>query len=84
MSDSSDKSGNSSTPPEKSTVILLIGDIGEVTWRMFIPTIGLALGGVYLDNQMNTGPWLMLTGAILGAVIAGILVKKQLQRVTTK
>ncbi|MBH2007013.1 AtpZ/AtpI family protein [Candidatus Saccharibacteria bacterium] len=84
MSTSSDNSGDSPKPPEKSTVILLISDIGDVTWRMFVPTIGLALGGVYLDRQLDTGPWIMLLGASIGAVIAGILIKKQLQRVNNR
>lgn len=84
MGTSPNDKGESPTPPEKSTVILLLSDIGDTTWRMFVPTVGLALIGVYLDGQWNTAPWMMLIGASLGAVIAGILIKKQLQRVNTK
>lgn len=72
------------TPPERSAVVLLLGDIGDTTWRMFVPTIGLALGGVYLDDIWGTKPWLMLVGAALGAGIAGLLIKQQLQRVNTR
>lgn len=84
MSTSSDNSGDSPTPPEKSTVILLISDIGDVTWRMFVPTVGLALVGVYFDRQFDTAPWIMLVGASIGAVISGMLIKKQLQRVNKR
>ena len=84
MSTSSDNSGDSPKPPEKSTVILLISDIGDVTWRMFVPTVGLALVGMYADRQYETGPWIMLVGASIGAVIAGFLIKKQLQRVNKR
>lgn len=84
MSTSSDKSDKSPTPPEKSTVILLLNDMGSVTWRMFIPIIGFAFVGNYADEQFATGPWIMLAAAGVGAFISGILIKKQLQKVDTK
>ena len=67
------------TPPQRSTVILLLSDIGSTTWRMFLPTIGLALLGQIGDSMTGfTAPWLMLTGAFVGACLAGLLIKKQL------
>jgi hypothetical protein len=39
MKSSPEQSDDSPTPPEKSTVILLLKDIGNVTWRMFAPVI---------------------------------------------
>lgn len=84
MSTSSDKPGESPTPTEKSPVILLLGDLGDTTWRMFIPTVGLAFAGFYLDEIWDTKPWLMLTGAVLGAVLAGLLIRKQLRKVNQR
>lgn len=85
MSTSPNDKGESPNPPtDKSPVILLLGDIGDTTWRMFIPTIGLTLIGVNLDTLYSSAPWGMLAGAALGAIAAGYLIKKQLQRVNTK
>ncbi len=85
MSTSSDKPGDS-TPPstEKSPVVLLLRDVGDTTWRMFVPTIGLTLVGVYLDIRWDTMPWLTLVGAAVGGLIAAFFVKKQLQKVHQK
>ncbi len=75
------QSDDNPTPPTKSTVILLLGTIGDTTWRMFVPTIGLTVAGVYADKSFGTKPWLSAIGVVLGAVIAGLLVKRQLQKV---
>lgn len=69
------------TPPDPSTVILLLGTIGDTTWRMFVPTIGLTVAGVVLDNRLHTKPWMTLIGIGLGTLIATLLVRRQLQKV---
>ena len=70
------------TPPHRSTVVLLLGDIGSTTWRMFVPTVGLAFVGKVADDQLGTtAPWLMLLGASVGAIVAGLLIKRQLTNV---
>lgn len=84
MSTSPNDKGESPVPPERSTVILLLGDIGDTTWRMFVPTIGLTLAGLYIDEQVHSKPWFMVGGIILGAVCAGYLVKRQLQKVNKR
>ncbi len=81
MSTSPTDKGESPTPPEKSTVLLLLGDIGDTTWRLFVPTIGMTIAGVYLDNQIDTKPWLTIAGIVLGIILAAILVRNQLQKV---
>lgn len=55
-------------------------EMADTTWRMFMPTIGLLMVGRYLDRQFGTKPWLMLAGAVLGAMIAAMLIKRQLHR----
>lgn len=57
-------------------------EMADTTWRMFVPTVGLLLVGRYLDRHFGTKPWLMLVGATFGAVLAVMLVKRQLHRTT--
>lgn len=68
-------------PPDKSTVLFLLGTMADTTWRMFIPIIGLTIGGVVLDVNLETKPWFTVAGIILGTVIAGLLVHRQIKRV---
>lgn len=83
MSPSPDGHGNQTRPPEKSTVFLLLGTIADTTWRMFVPTIGLTILGVYLDNTISSKPWMTVLGIIIGTVIAGELIRRQLKANTT-
>lgn len=70
-----------SAPPDTSTVVLLLGTIGDTTWRMFVPTIGLTVLGLIADKALHTTPWLMVGGIILGAFGAFLLVRRQLKEV---
>jgi len=81
MSDESKKPDDSPAPPNVSAVVLLLRDIGDTTWRMFLPTIGLAIIGYIADERLATTPWLFLLGFVLGCIIAGILVKQQLRKI---
>ncbi len=81
MNDARDEKDSFAAPPDKSTVILLLGTIGDTTWRMFIPTIGLTLAGVYGDNSLSTKPWLTVLGIITGTGLAALLVRNQLRNV---
>lgn len=69
------------TPPDKTTVILLLGTIGDTTWRMFVPILSLTFAGVYADKALGTKPWLTGIGILVGSAVAGILVKRLLQKV---
>jgi F0F1-type ATP synthase assembly protein I len=44
----------------------------ELGYVIAIPLVALALLGRYLDNKLNTSPWLLLTGIILSIVISSI------------
>lgn len=81
MSTSQNDSGNTPTPPDKSTVVLLLGTIGDTTWRMFVPTIGLTILGLFIDKQLLTTPWIMIAGIIIGTVLAAGLVRRQIKKV---
>lgn len=65
--------------PAKSAAILLLGDIANTTWRMFVPTVGLLLLGVYIDDQFDTKPLALLIGAALGFILAIWLIIKQVK-----
>jgi positive regulator of sigma E activity len=69
------------TPPDRSTVILLLGTMADTTWRMFVPILVLLLIGLLLDKQLHTTPWIMTAGLILGTAFAYLLVKQQLKKV---
>lgn len=55
--------------------------IGDTTWRMFVPSIGFTLIGVWLDSVFDTKPWLMFGGIILGFFGAYLLVANQIKAV---
>ncbi len=84
MNAPSGDSKNLPNPPEDSTGILLLKDIGDTTWRMLIPSVGMTLLGVWLDATFSTKPWLMLVGAVVGFSFAILLVKRQLERVSNR
>lgn len=52
--------------------------IADTTWRMFVPSVGFTLLGVWADSQMHTKPWLMVAGIIVGAASAYLLVSRQI------
>ena len=75
-------SGTDNVPnaPGDTGALALIMSMADTTWRMFVPTLPLIMLGDYLDKQFNTKPWLMLTGAVIGGLIAAWLVRAQLRR----
>lgn len=73
-----------STGLQPSSVALIMKDIGDTTWRMFVPTIGLLALGYYGDTSFNTTPWLSLAGIVCGTAITALLIKRQLQKVKQK
>lgn len=41
-----------------------------IGWFVALSIIVFTLGGLWLDNKLNTKPWLTLTGATLGTFVA--------------
>lgn len=63
---------------EVDTTFVLLSAMGDTTWRMFVPSIGFAFLGVWLDGIFETKPWLMIGGVVLGFAMAVVLVKRQI------
>lgn len=81
MSKQPNRAEEPTQPTTTSPAVLVLGDIADTTWRMFIPTIGCTMLGLYLDKQLHTAPWLMVGGIIIGTFIAAMLVRRQLTKV---
>lgn len=62
-------------------VRMIIGDMADTAWRMFIPTIGATVLGIWIDKQLHTTPWVMIVLMLLGTALAIVLVRRQLLRV---
>lgn len=83
-------SNNQSTSRDESAphaehVGVVLATIGDTTWRMFVPSVGLTLLGVWADTRFIgmtgesvTKPWLMIAGIIIGCLGSFLLVKQQL------
>lgn len=83
MSDKQSISGGEKTPSVDHTGVILT-TIGDTTWRMFVPTVGFTLLGVWADAQFETKPWLMFGGIVLGFVGAFLLVRKQISDIKSR
>lgn len=60
---------------------VILGTLADTTWRMFVPSVGFTLLGVWLDGMWGTKPWLMTAGIAMGIAGASALVMQQLKRV---
>ena len=87
----SDGKKNSQTAGEPEALGTILATIGDTTWRMFVPSIGFTLLGVWADTRIltftgesATKPWFMVAGIIIGCLGAVLLVKKQLSDIKTR
>ena len=76
-SEESVREGDRSSSVSPSVILATMAD---TTWRMFVPSVGFTLLGVYLDEQFQTKPWLMIIGILIGFLGAFLLVKAQIGR----
>ncbi|AHB42522.1 hypothetical protein RAAC3_TM7C00001G0679 [Candidatus Saccharibacteria bacterium RAAC3_TM7_1] len=82
MSASGDHPKSTQQPPTHSTVLLLLGDIADTTWRMFVPTIGFIGLGFWGDSTFRgTKPWLTIAGIVVGITVTSLLIARQLKKV---
>jgi len=69
-----------STP--RAQAPLTAGSIGlqflDTTWRVAVPVVLFVLIGIFADRHLSTKPWLTLLGVLIGFVLAGFLVKREI------
>jgi hypothetical protein len=63
---------------------VIFATIGDTTWRMFVPTVGFTLLGVWLDGVFGLKPWLMFGGIVIGFLGAYALVAHQMGMIKRK
>ena len=62
-------------------MMILARTIIGTMWRMFLPTIGLTLLGLWLDSVSGMKMRWLLAGIISGAIISVILVALQIAKI---
>lgn len=66
---------------DSGAMMILARTMIGTMWRMFLPTIGLALLGLWLDNVSGMKMRWLLAGIISGAIISVVLVALQIAKI---
>ena len=66
---------------DSGAMMILARTMIGTMWRMFLPTIGLTLLGLWLDIVSGTKMRWLLAGIISGAIISVILVALQIAKI---
>ena len=66
---------------DSGAMMILARTMIGTMWRMFLPTIGLTLLGLWLDNVSGVKMIWLLAGVISGAIISLILVALQIAKI---
>ncbi len=60
------------------SALSLVVDIADTSWRMFVPTVSMILVGAWLDAKLGSAPYMVVAGAVVGAFVSFLLIKKLL------
>lgn len=77
---SDDKPKPHDEEPSKSAALILFSIAADTTWRMFVPTLGGTIVGLWLDGFLKTEPWCGIVGLAIGIVITVLLVRQQYKK----
>ena len=66
---------------DSGVMMILARTMIGTMWRMFLPTIGLTLLGLWLDNVSGMKMRWLLAGIISGAILSVILVALQIAKI---
>ena len=66
---------------DSGAMMILARTMVGTMWRMFLPTIGLTLLGLWLDNVSGMKMRWLLAGIVSGAIISVILVALQIAKI---
>jgi Putative F0F1-ATPase subunit Ca2+/Mg2+ transporter len=81
-SDSFDDDYDTPAPaPSPRIVIMLFATVADTTWRLFFPTIGGVVLGIWLDHKYETTPLLTILGVTLGTALSFMLIYMQIRKV---
>lgn len=58
--------------------MILVVTALDTTWRAFLPTLGGTFAGIGLDKLFNISPVGLIICLILGVVLSGFLIARQL------
>lgn len=78
------KTTNSTIGKKSFSLKTLGADFLDTTWRIAVPVVLCAAGGIAADRSWGTAPWLTLLGMVAGFGVAGWLLKRQLSSVGGK
>lgn len=73
-----------STIPKSGDVLILFATVADTTWRLFVPTLGGVLLGIWMDRTTNNRPVWTIIGVICGTMVSLGLVYLQLKGVKRK
>lgn len=79
--DSTTKNSHQSSPFVVGTLAF---DFLDTAWRMAVPAVLFAVGGLLLDKNIDTAPWFTLLGVFVGFGFSALLVKKQIEAINRK
>lgn len=74
------KQATSLTPPRTARQLRVGYELADTTWRMTVPVVLFACLGIVIDRATGSKPWVTLLGVVIGFIVAGFLIKKQLER----
>lgn len=66
--------------PSDKVAIMVFGTVADTTWRLFIPSIGGTLLGLWVDKSIDTVPIFTIIGIVTGTVLAIWLVYLQIKK----
>jgi len=66
---------------DSGVMMILARTMIGTMWRMFLPTIGLTLLGLWLDNVSGMKMRWLLAGIVSGAIFSVILVALQIAKI---
>jgi Na+/glutamate symporter len=81
---SEDKRKPSDMKSEQPTAFILFSTAADTTWRMFVPTLGGTLIGLWMDDQNGSEPLYGFMGLSVGIIVTALLVHQQYKRINEK
>lgn len=67
--------------PSGKIVFLIFATVADTSARLFLPTIGGTILGIWLDHTFDLTPICTILGVLLGSAMAFMLVYFQIQKV---